>query len=334
MGQKGRTIIRHQSLKIRQLSCWSLSASLLLSGCLYYGQNQLSSPSFSTVPTDESLQIPIREYFVHRELSEDPVVIETDRDEDYIVQKLRFPSFTAYFYDPAESKPSPGIIVLPISNGNYHAEQMARYLASNGYACLRFKTRKEILRVSDTEDPLHEFETRLRAYILDIFQGIDWLSGHPAVDDSQIGLVGLSLGAITGSIVSGIDSRIKASVFILGGGDLAGILASSNERSVKKVRISIEKKGGLTRRQVEEKLNQELHLFDPIRYASRKDPSKILMINALLDRVIKRKHTLSLWEAWGKPPMIQLPVGHYLAILFLPYAKHKTLQHFDRLLGD
>ena len=121
---------------------------------------------------------------------------------------------------------------------------MAEYLASNGYACLRFKTRKEILRVYLTEDPLNAFESRLKAYIEDILQGVDWLSSHPAVDEGQIGLVGISLGAITGSIVSGIDSRIKASVFILGGGDFAGILSSSTERSIVRVRRSIEKKEG------------------------------------------------------------------------------------------
>ena len=334
MGRKGQTIIKVRPSRVRQVLCGSLSALFLLSGCLYYGQNHISPTSFSPAPTNESFQIRTKEYFVDPERSGQPELIETNRDKDYIVQKLRFPGFTAYFYDPAESKPSPGIIVLPISNGNYHAERMAEYLASNGYACLRFKTRKEILRVYQTEDPLNAFESRLKAYIQDILQGLDWLSAHPAVDEGQIGLVGLSLGAITGSIVSGIDSRIKASVFILGGGDFAGILSSSKERSVIRVRRSIEKKEGLTRRQVEEKLSQELHLFDPIRYARREDPSRILMINALLDQVIKRKYTLSLWEAWGKPPMIQLPTGHYLAILFLPYAKHKTLQHFDRLFGE
>ena len=302
------------------------------SGCLYYGQ-----PIHDPVTAPRDIDYPptlnyLKEYFKYLRLTEDPEVLQTHKESSYTVQKLRFPTHKAYLYLPTKPVPAPGIVVLPISNGNYHAENMARFLASRGFACLRFKTRKEILGKSKGPEPLKAFENNFRSYIVDILQGIDWMSGHPKIDSERIGLVGISLGAIAGSIVTGLDPRVKASVLMLGGGDLNGILLSSNEKSVRRVRESLEKNKGLSIKEIKEVLNKQLYPFEPMIYAIRRDPSRILMINAYLDQVIRREHTLALWEAFGQPSMILVPAGHYSALLFLPYAKQKTLEHFQKLL--
>ena len=311
-----------------------LLISILSSGCLYHTQSgpepkiaHADSVSRSSVP-------PPGDYFKYTPLSEDPEIIKAKDEGDYTVQKLRFPTHTAYLYLPKQDLPAPGVIVLPISNGNYHSEQMATYLASNGLAALRFKTRKGILAKTKNGDrPLDEFEQNLRSYIVDILQGVDWMIKHPKIDGDRVGLVGISLGAITGSIVMGVEPRIKAGVLILGGGNLSGILMSSEEKSVRRVRESMKKHQGLSPEQIEERLRTQLHQLEPTHYADGQDPSQILMINAYLDKVIKRKYWKTLWKALGKPLLIELPTGHYTSILFLPYAKSKTLEHFQGLLG-
>ncbi len=316
-------------------SRWLFLVLLILfsSGCLYYGQSGLERPAPRQYLNNPTAELRQKIYFDYTPLAEDPEIVKITDKGAYEVRKLHFPTHTAYFYDPKRPIPAPGVVVLPISNGNYHADQMASYFASHGFACLRFKTRKEILGASKDEEPLNAFENNLRAYVTDILQGIDWLSAHPKVDADRLGLVGISLGALTGSIVSGLDPRIKASVYMLGGGDLTGILLSSKEKSVRRIRESLKKREGITPQEIQQIINTRLRPLEPLIYADRQDPSRILMINALLDQVIKRKYTRALWKAYGKPSMIEVPTGHYSSMIFLPYAKHKALQHFQKLLG-
>jgi cephalosporin-C deacetylase-like acetyl esterase len=308
--------------------------AILLSGCLYSGPVQRDVSGGMTDAAPAPVILEPHDYFAYTPLVTHPKVRRTEDRGSFTFQKLQFPTFTAYYYLPKRNQPAPGIIVLPISNGNTHADQMAEYLAINGYPSLRFKTRKEILANSRKEDPVQSFEENYRAYIRDILQGVDWMATQPAVDSERMGLVGISLGAVTGAIVNGLDPRIRASVLILGGGDLAGILMTSDEPSVRKVRDTLRKNEGLTDREIREILESELYLFDPIYYADDEYRSQVLMINALMDQVIRREYSQALWEALGKPRLIEVPAGHYTAILFLPYAKQKALEHFRSRLGE
>lgn len=307
--------------------------ALFASGCLYHGQHRpvLNALHQDRIPPRPSE--PGHEYFQYRPLTEDPETLATHEAGSYDVQTLRFPTHTAYLYLPKGNRPGPGVVVLPISNGDFLTEHMADYLASHGYVALRFKTRKRILAKPDG-DPLEAFEKNLREYIEDILQATDWMTRHPRIDPDRIGLVGISLGAVSGSIVMGIEPRIKAGVLILGGGDLTGVLLSSEEKSVRRIRDTLKKRDGLSTREIRERINAKLHRLEPTHYARPNHPERILMINAYLDDVIKPEHTKVLWKAFGKPELIQVPAGHYSAILFLPYAEHKTLEHFNHLLSD
>lgn len=304
-----------------------------LTGCLYYGSNRPMTSDLATGLARKPAVIEPNDYFAYTPLVTHPKVTRIEDRGSYIVQDLKFPTFKAYFYVPRQQGPAPGIIVLPISNGNYIADRMASFLASNGYPSLRFKTRKEILGGSGKEDPLSAFENNYRAYIKDILQGIDWMAIQPMVDPDRLGVVGISLGAITGAIVTGLEPRINASVLILGGGDIVGILMTSTDKSVRRVRENLQRNEGLSEEEMREILASRLYPFDPLYYADHSDPSRFLMINAMMDRVIKREYTQAQWEALGKPTMIVVPAGHYTAILFLPYAMQKTLEHFRTLLG-
>ena len=315
-----------------RMACF-LVLTAFLSGCLYYGSSDTLT---AASPRDtEASRGPFRShYFDYPEQTIEPKVLRTRDHRTYSVQKLRFPNHTAYYHVPKGITKAPAVVVLPITNGGYHSESMANYLASKGFIALRMKSRKKILDLSDSEDPLKDFEEGLRDYVIDVLQGIDWLTAQPEVDRERIGITGISFGALLGVIVAGVDSRIKAEVFFLGGGDLAGIVFSSSESSVRKVREALIGKGDRTVDEVRVEAAERLRHLDPLTYAARLDPSRVLMVNAYFDRVIKRRYTKELWKAMGKPKMVQLPTGHYLATLFFTYAKYKTVSHFREILSD
>jgi hypothetical protein len=72
---------------------------------------------------------------------------------------------------------------------------------------------------------------------------------------------------------------------------------------------------------------------DPLVYASRTDPMRILMINAYFDQVIPYACSERLWEAMGRPLCITLPTGHYTAALYLWYIRYRIFIHFRECLG-
>jgi len=59
---------------------------------------------------------------------------------------------------------------------------------------------------------------------------------RPELDTYRIGVFGVSMGAIKGSLVGALDPRIRAQVLALGAGDLPHVLAYSTESGVEKRR--------------------------------------------------------------------------------------------------
>jgi dienelactone hydrolase len=299
-----------------------------LSGCLYYGKAVSRPPT--ALPTSNANPV----YFDYPKEPLSPQVLSTSDRGDYVVQKLRFPTYTAFLYLPKGLTRAPAVVILPITNGNYPTKQMAHFMASRGFICLRLDSRGEqFAKIQDGNNPIENFEQFLKDYVADVLRAVDWLMEHPAVDRERIGVVGISLGGIVASIVTGVDARIKSGVFMLAGGDLTGILFSTKEPPLIAVRKRMEDQEDLTKEELRREVEDRFRNLDPLVYANRIDPSKVLMINAYFDRVIKRKHTMALWKAMGKPPMVLLPTGHYSAILFLNYAQRQALAHFQNVLG-
>lgn len=108
---------------------------------------------------------------------------------------------------------------------------LARYAATLGYASLAIdeygqgerasKTASKTLSAADLQQQLL---TGVPQTVVDVRRGMDYLGTRPNIDTKRLGLVGVSLGAIMGTVVSGVDTRLKATVLVSGGGDWAVIL--------------------------------------------------------------------------------------------------------------
>jgi hypothetical protein len=271
-----------------------------------------------------------------------PELGPTKRRGTYTVRSVTFASVLdapgvgpveAFYYLPNEGRRFPLALILPITRGDFFTKRFAVYLVERGYACLRFRSHGDLARLNGNPVSLPLFRDLLRARVIDTRRALEWVLNHQEIDGDRVGMVGFSHGAIVGGLLSAVEPRVKAAVLVLGGGDLAGIIGSSREPSLRRIREQIMADEGLTPQEFYDAASATLEDVDPLTYAPLVTPGRLVMINARFDRVIRRPYTETLWRAYGRPELIWLPTGHYTAALFSPYARHKVLTHFRRVFG-
>lgn len=233
-------------------------------------------------------------------------------------------------YLPSVPGPWPVVVILPITRGDYPTKAFAAYLADRGIASLLFLSRSTFTGTSEKD--FNTLAVQIRDYVVEVRQALDWLTQQPSIDTARIGLIGMSLGAIVGSLTTGVDIRIRSEVLLLGGGDLPGMIFSTREQSFVDMRKHLMEKQQVNLEILKQNAEKTLAPVEPLNYACRLSPSNILMINAYFDQTIPRPYTLALWEKIGKPQLIFIPTGHYTAALFLWYAEAKAYDHFKKTM--
>ncbi len=234
------------------------------------------------------------------------------------------------WYRPATGHAvGPAVLVLPILGGDYPVERIvARHLAREGFSAVlarrthRFSQYRQVEGLNDLLGDALEGHLRV----------VDWMSARPEIDRARIGCLGLSVGAIQGCLVSGVDPRIRATVLGLGGGDLPYILARSRDFDVARRRRKMLEPLGWTIPEYEARLREEIE-WDPLRVASRIDARRALLIQARFDLTIPPSTSARLREAMGGPETLLLPAGHYDSALFLPLVLREVTRFFRQHLG-
>ena len=140
----------------------------------------------------------------------------------------------------------------------------------------------------------------VRQTAVDVRRGIDYLATRPDINSKRIGLAGVSLGAIIGTVAAGVEPRIKAAVLISGGGDWGLILKTLSSRSAvvggrdtsafKKVDFAA--------------LNALLAPEDPLTFAPHIAPRPILMLGGRRDTTIVPQAQTELFDAARQPKQI------------------------------
>lgn len=140
--------------------------------------------------------------------------------------------------------------------------------------------------------------------VLDAKRAIDWLQRRPEIDPERIGLIGISLGAILGSAVLGVEPRIHSAVLILGGVDLAHVLWHSVLGI--QARISLRAQGYTL-----SKLRDALSPVEPMHLLSPELGAKTFVIGARFDIVVPTEDTEKLVQVLGNPKVFWLNTGHF-----------------------
>ncbi len=218
-----------------------------------------------------------------------------------------------YYPATTNSQPMPAVVVLPPSGGSARdpiLRRLARHLAGRGIACAvmdlpyhGYRQRRNVAPAAPyLEGSVASSVQALGQAASDVHTVTSWLSVQPGVDPHRLGIVGISLGAIVAHLAMGEDDRLTAGVAVVGGGDLPDL-----SRTSALVR--------LLRRLYSQPLDPAtlggLRVVDPLTYAARNRPRRVLMIEAARDSLVPPRDATELWEALGRPPIQWLDVNHF-----------------------
>lgn len=311
-------------------SLLALSAALFCS-CVHHK----CDPAYAG-PKERSREI--LNYYSYPERTIEAKVETINEKRRYVVKRVEFPSALNVFgtenikvdyYVQKKEGTYPTVLVLPISGGiDFTVTSFAKHFASHGFNCAVVHNRKADLEHTQSADEVEEY---FRQNILDNRQVLDYLVEREEVDKDRLGCLGLSLGGIRASMLSGVDERLKCTVIGLAGGSIADITVHSEEKEIKEHMKELAMMGG-TPELVHAELSDKV-VTDPIKLAPHIDARNVLMFIAMFDRVVPRTCCDQLWKSCGKPEVVYLPAGHYGSFLFLPYAVCKSLDFFEEKFG-
>jgi dienelactone hydrolase len=217
-----------------------------------------------------------------------------------------------YRAQPENGQPAPAVVMLSaLGDGRLKLmKRFARFLAARGIGCALMTLPYHARRCPPGDLPARHFldaDARgavqaMEQSVSDVRTVVTWLSRQPGVDASHLGIIGVSLGAIVAHLAMGQDARLTAGVAILGAGNLADL-----------------RRGGITARllgyppaaEPEAAAAARIRQVDPLQYADRNRPRRVLMIQAARDLAIPPRDAQALWEALGRPPIRWVDTNHF-----------------------
>ncbi|MFO0949384.1 MAG: carcinine hydrolase/isopenicillin-N N-acyltransferase family protein [Planctomycetota bacterium] len=277
-------------------------------------------------------------------LGTEPFSFESEPDK--VVQgiartKVRIPSpittkypenntiFCEYFR-PVGEGPFPCVIVLHIAGGDFELSRfMANAVAQGGVATIFVKMpfygerRPPGSNVKMLAPDVGIASGAMQQTVQDLRRVCDWIEAYPELDGNKIGILGVSLGSITGSLTCAIEPRITHACFIMGGANLHDVIYESSEGEARDYRKLWSESGG-----TRESLAKVMAPFDAATYADRLRQRVVFMISASEDESIPKASSLALWEAAGRQRIIWYPCGHYTMVKYLMPALSHTVKFF------
>ncbi len=263
----------------------------------------------------------------------------------YTVSRLRFPSpittpdvenntvHAEYFAPVGVGVKRPAVVVLHILGADFPLSRyLAIRLADRGVAALFVKlpyygerrpTKGEGASRRFLSIEPERSMTSMRQGVCDVRRALAWLASRPDIDAGRLGVTGISLGGIVGSLTTAVDPAATRGVFILAGGDLSRILwEMPDSRPYRKLWLQ----SGRTR----EDLKALTDPFDPLTHAAGLKGKKILFMAGRVDEVVPPESTIALWKAAGQPPIEWFDCGHYSAAGYLLPAIREAAEFLAR----
>lgn len=293
---------------------------LSMAACIEYPNRHRETPGVRTNPIF-SLQDPGPPY---------QVIQRTvfHQDDGYLVEEVQLGAMTVRVWQPEGDGPFPAILLLPGIWGDRIISGFAQELVKKGFICLQFSSQRYLTGLRSAAVRLDTLAELIRLQVAEAAQLVDWLSRQPSVDAKRIGLLGISLGAIVGTLLTEANGQIEAAAYLLGGGNLPEIMASPQGYVKGRIRDRIMLANGWSAEEFKREAITALKPVDPLTYAGRLDPERILMVNGRFDKVIPHSNARELWKALGQPDWIVLPAGHYTASFFDRYIRYRVARHF------
>ncbi len=159
-----------------------------------------------------------------------------------------------------------------------------------------------------------------------------WLGSGPDAPTATF-VLGMSMGGMVATVVAAEEPAVAGLAVCLSGADLGGLVLSSSERRVRSWREWRHTTDGVGDDHLRWEM-QEFLVYEPLGFAAAIPTQKVLFVGADLDSVVPRRNQDLLWEALGRPPRLQVPLGHYTAALAIDTILGAAASHFAGLAAD
>ena len=146
-----------------------------------------------------------------------PSAVKSDIDENNTVW------CRVWMPKEATTTPRPAVLMLHYLRGTFSPMEAAgRFFAARGFvAVLLYMPHYGRRRSADPEkrrymigDDVEGTVANFRQAVLDVRRAGDWLASLKGVDPTRIGLFGVSMGAMVGALVAGVDGRFTRTVIV------------------------------------------------------------------------------------------------------------------------
>jgi dienelactone hydrolase len=163
----------------------------------------------------------------------------------------------------------------------------------------------------------------LQQAIADVRRARDAVFALPHVDRSVVGVQGTSLGGFVTATVAGLDHGYDRTFILLAGGNLHEVVlhgAKDAEKTHKKLTAA-----GVTDEQIKEFAWQ----VEPLRLAHRINAASTWLYSGKYDEVVPPSCSPALARAahLSSGHHVELPVGHYSGVFYLPLVIQDIAQH-------
>lgn len=223
-----------------------------------------------------------------------------------VYSSVRGERVPATFYLPKTGDaPRPAVLFqhgLTNTKDDHYIQQPSRRWAERGYITMAIDAPGRGERRSDDHEiagreawrngaVFRMRDIRIQA-VIDLRRAVDYLVSRPEVDAGRIGFLGVSMGTFTGVPFVGLDKRVRAAVFCIGGGGLRRVWTDGSTAT-------------------EDEIDLIQQAVDPVHFAARIAPRPVLMLNGRQDETVPPVLGERLYEALRDPKEIRwFDIGH------------------------
>jgi hypothetical protein len=147
---------------------------------------------------------------------------------------------------------------------------------------------------------------------------------------ASIGMLGTSIGAISGSLVMGFEPRISATAFIVGSGRLADVIAESDEQGAIQLRQERFKAFGFKTVEDYKRALREAIWVEPLKYINRLGTRAALVVSADADTTVQSSYQFELAQLLKAENHIRLKGGHRQVIKDTFFSHRGEIVNFFR----
>ncbi|MEQ1721835.1 MAG: hypothetical protein ABL930_01575 [Pseudobdellovibrio sp.] len=241
-------------------------------------------------------------------------------------------NINAKAFIPAGSQIPVVFMLPPLGGMNQMDEKMGEAFCNANIAAILITTTLTGLD-SPTLVPVTDHDHTHRRVASAIKGGMLAIRSLPQLNTLKIGLFGVSLGGILGSVAYGVIPEISAATLLVNGGDVPFILAYSDQSSIIKLRTArMAEQGFKTFEQYETYLRQHLTI-DPLHFAKLIDPNTVKLFLSKTDKSVPSVKQMEYYDALGAPKETSFyslsHINTIFSVMGLGPAKQKIIQWFQ-----